>query len=72
MNHEGKIHREKFQVGRNLTGEVHWGGKGETLHIQKCETVFVLMKGRVVYEKERKFHNSFLSRNFSEINLSSF
>ena len=46
--------------------------KGEKLHIQECETVFVLMKIHLVYEKERDFHNSALLRNFPEINLSSF
>ena len=60
MIHEGKIHREKFLPGtwpEELTGV----DQGETFHIQKSDTVFVLTKGHVVYEKERNFHNLVLS-----------
>ena len=76
MIHERKIHRENFSWvegvgggGRRVGGMFGlwiWLGieKGETLHIQKCETV-----SHAVYEKERNFHNSVLLRNFPEINL---
>ena len=60
MTHEGEIHREKFPWGiwqEELIGV----DQGETLHIQKCETVFVLTKVHVVYEKERNFQNLVLS-----------
>ena len=56
MTHEREIHQEKFPRGiwpEELIGV----DQGETLRIQKCETVFLLTKGHVVYEKERNFHN---------------
>ena len=60
MTHVGEIHQEKFLRGiwpEELIGV----DQGETLHIEKCETVFLLTKGHVVYEKERNFHNLVLS-----------
>ena len=60
MTHEGEIHLEKFLWG--ISREEFIGvDQGKALHFQKKETVFVLMKGHVVYEKERNFHNSILS-----------
>ena len=74
MMQEMKIHREKPSAGGERRWRWMWPEmeKGEKLYIQKYETVFVLMKIHLVYEKERDFHNSALLRNFPEINLSSF
>ena len=68
MIHERNIHQENFSLVERVGGFGLWIWlgieKGETLHIQKCETV-----SHAVYEKERNFHNSVLLRNFPEINL---
>ena len=54
LTQEGGDSQGKISGGGGiLPGEFIGMDQGETLHIQKCEIVFVLEKGYVVYEKKR-------------------